>query len=265
MVESVGAEASVPERASAPVREEGAWMTPKRTLVVAVAVAVGVAASVLSYVFLNNAQQRAYHNAKLVHAYVVTKPVPQTLSGADAVNDGYIQDKKIPAEFRPAGAVTKLSSIEGKEALAPYSVGQVLVASMFATPTAAASSFSQLIPKGDVAISISVDQVHGVAGFPVPGNQVDLYVTLDGAETMLLQNVTILATGTGVPTKASDQNSTTSTTVPSNSSGLYTFEVSPAESQKIALAEQSALGLYMVLVPPGNAPVNLPPVNQGNL
>ena len=30
-------------------------MTPKRTIVVAIAVVVGVAASVLSYVFLNNA------------------------------------------------------------------------------------------------------------------------------------------------------------------------------------------------------------------
>ena len=58
-------------------------MTPKRTIVVAVAVAVGVAASVLSYVFLNNAQQRAYHNAKLVQAYVVVKPVPATLDGTD--------------------------------------------------------------------------------------------------------------------------------------------------------------------------------------
>lgn len=75
-------------------------MTPKRTIVVAVAVAVGVAASVLSYVFLNNAQERAYHNAKLVEAYVVVKPVPATLSGTNAINQGYIQHKKIPQEFR---------------------------------------------------------------------------------------------------------------------------------------------------------------------
>ena len=92
-------------------------MTPKRTIVVAVAVAVGVAASVLSYVFLNNAQQRAYHNAKLVQAYVVVKPVPATLDGSAAISDGYIVQKKIPQEFRPATAVTKLSSIAGKQAV----------------------------------------------------------------------------------------------------------------------------------------------------
>jgi pilus assembly protein CpaB len=241
-------------------------MTPKRTLVVAVAVVVGVAASVLSYVFLNNAQQRAYHNAKLVHAYVVAKPVPQTLNGTDAVNDGYIVYKKIPAEFRPAGAVTKLSSIEGKEAIAPFSVGQVLVTSMFASASSSASNFAQLIPPGEVAISVSVDPVHGVAGFPVPGNKVDLFVNVNGAESFLLQNVSILASGTAAPVTGTNQNSsTTTTTAPASSSGLYTFSVSPADSQRIALAEQQGLGLYMVLVPPNNAPVNLPPLSQGNL
>ena len=82
-------------------------MTSKRTVVVAVAVAVGVVASVLSYVFLNNAQNNAYHNAKLVNAYVIAKPIPRTLSGADAANGGYLQSKKVPAEFRPASAVTR--------------------------------------------------------------------------------------------------------------------------------------------------------------
>ena len=97
-------------------------MTPKRTIVVAVAVAVGVAASVLSYVFLNNAQQRAYNNAKLVQAYVVVKPVPATLNGSLAISDGYVQVKKIPQEFRPTTAVTKISSIEGKQAVASLAI-----------------------------------------------------------------------------------------------------------------------------------------------
>src|ERR1700684_3382486 len=108
-------------------------MTPKRTIVVAVAVAVGVAASVLSYVFLNNAQQRAYHNAKLVQAYVVVKPVPATLDGSAA-------------------------SIAGKQAVSTFGVGQVLVASMFAS-SSTGSNFTQLIPAGEVAVTASVDQV----------------------------------------------------------------------------------------------------------
>jgi pilus assembly protein CpaB len=240
-------------------------MTPKRTIVVAVAVAVGVAASVLSYVFLNNAQQRAYHNAKLVEAYVVSKPVPAALSGTEAISDGYITTKKIPTEFRPATAVTKLSSIENKEAVASFSVGQVLVASMFVSQTSASGGFAQQIPPGDVAVTVSVDQVHGVAGFPVPGNRVDLFITLNGAETILLRNVTILATGTSSANQNTAQGSTTATTTPVNSSGLYTFEVTPVDAERIALAQQDGLGIYMVLVPPGTAQVTLPPVSQGDI
>jgi len=76
-------------------------MTSKRTVVVAVAVAVGVVASVLSYVFLNNAQNNAYHNAKLVNAYVIAKPIPRTLSGVDAANGGYLQEKKVRPSSGP--------------------------------------------------------------------------------------------------------------------------------------------------------------------
>ncbi len=238
-------------------------MTPKRTLVVAVAVAVGVAASVLSYVFLNNAQQRAYHNAKLVEAYVVVKPVPATLDGSAAISDGYIAHKKIPREFRPTSAVIKLSSIEDKQAVASFGVGQVLVSSMFASASSASSSFSQALTAGHVAVTASVDPVHGVADFPEVGDKVDLMITLNGAETVLLQNVQIIAIGQNANSPTA--TGSTATTVPVNTSGLYTFSVSPTDAEKIALAEQDGLGLYMTLVPPNTPPSSIPSVNQENI
>jgi Flp pilus assembly protein CpaB len=244
-------------------------MTPKRTVVVAVAVAVGVLASVLSYVFLNGAQQRAYHNAKLVTAYVVAKPIPRTLTWADAVNGGYIQKKRVPAEFRPSAAVTSLTSLNGKEADAPFSVGQVVVSSMFVSPTAAANTFSQIIPTGDVAVAISVDQVHGVAGLPVPGDKADLLITLNGNEDSLLQNVPILAIGQSTTantnTSAQSATETASSTPSSNSSGLVTFAVKPSDAARIALAEQQSMDIYMLLVPPGNPVASIPSVTPGNV
>jgi Flp pilus assembly protein CpaB len=236
-------------------------MTPKRTIVVAVAVAVGVAASVLSYVFLNNAQERAYHNAKLVQAYVVVKPVPATLTATAAIQDGYIKAKKIPQEFRPTSAVTTISSINGKVAVSSFAVGQVLVSSMFASSTATSNSLTQNLAPGHVAVTASVDPIHSVADYPGIGDKVDLMVTLNDSETLLLQNVEIIAIGQNVAT-----GTTTATTVPApNTSGLYTFSVTPTDAEKIALSEQDGLGLYMTMVPPNTAPVTIPPVNQGNI
>ena len=172
-------------------------MTSKRTVVVAVAVAVGVVASVLSYVFLNNAQNNAYHNAKLVYAYVITKPIPRTLSGVDAANGGYLQQKKVPAEFRPASAVTNLSAIRDEAADANLPAGEIVVSGMFVSPDTIASVAAETVPDGDVAISVSVDQVHGVAGLIQPGDKVDILLDLNGnQETYLYQAVPVLAVGT---------------------------------------------------------------------
>jgi len=106
-------------------------MTPKRAIVVVVAVAVGIVAAALSYSYLNGAQNRAYKNAKLVSAYVVAKPVPQALTGTEAISGGYIQQKSMPVEFRPGSAITNLASIEGKQAISSFSPGQVVVSAMF--------------------------------------------------------------------------------------------------------------------------------------
>jgi Flp pilus assembly protein CpaB len=243
-------------------------MTPKRTIVVAVAVAVGVAASVLSYVFLNNAQQQAYHNAKLVNAFVVVKPVPATLSGADAISGGYVASKKIPAEFRPASAVTNLSAIAGEEAVAPFAVGQVLVSSMFGSASAASNGFSKLIAPGHVAVTAQVDQTHAVGDFPGPGDRVDLMVNVNNTETVLLQNVEIIADGQSTvtsPGAVSAGQSTGGVSTPLNTTGLYTFSVTPTDAERIALAEQDGLGLYMVLVPANSPTQTVPAVNPGNL
>ena len=117
-----------------------------------------------------------------------------------------------------------------------------------------------------MALTVSVDQIHGVAGFPVAGNKVDLFITLNGTETVLLRNVSILAAGTNTPSQgATAQGSTTATTTPINSSGLYTFEVTPVDAERVALAEQDGLGIYMALVPPGSSQATLPPVSQGDI
>ncbi|HXX91826.1 MAG TPA: Flp pilus assembly protein CpaB [Acidimicrobiales bacterium] len=244
-------------------------MTPKRTIVVIAAVAVGVLAATLSYTYLNGAQQRAYHNAHLVPAYVVAKPIPPALTGADAVDQGYIAHKNVPAEFRPYSAVTDLSSLQGKQAVSSYAVGQVVVTSMFASPAAVAvaNSFAQSIPAGDVAVTVSVDQTHGVAGLAVPGDRVDLLVSDGTTESSLLQNVPILAIGQQTVSQASTASTTASTSSPSNdpSSGLITFAVQPADAARIALAQQQNMGIYLLLVPPNNPVATIPQVDAGSI
>ena len=178
----------------------------------------------------------------------------------------------MPAEFRPSTAITSLNKLTGKEADAPFSVGQVVVTSMFVSATEAANTFSQTIQPGDVAVTVSVDQVHGVANLPVPGDKVDLLINLNNTESSLLQNVNILAIGqsTTANTNTSAQSatetaSTSASSSPSSSSGLFTFEVTPTDAARIALAQQESLGIYMLLTPPGSPAVPIPQVTPSNI
>jgi Flp pilus assembly protein CpaB len=86
---------------------------------------------------------------------------------------------------------------------------------------------------------------------------------LNGTETLLLQNVLIIAVGQS--TQIAAAGSSTATTTPANSSGLYTFSVTPTDAERIALAEQDGLGLYMTLVPPNSSSTSIPSVSQGNI
>jgi Flp pilus assembly protein CpaB len=234
-------------------------MTPRRTIVVVAAIAVAVVAGALAYVFLHNAQQNAFKNAKLVPAYVVSKDIPRGLAGSDAANSGYFTKKDIPQEIRPATAITDLSAINGDTAVANFTIGQVLVNGMFVTPSQAALTFAQVIPKGDVAVSVSVDAVHGVGNLPQPGDKVDMLITSNGTETYLLQNVPILAIGTSI----AGQTSTAATTT--NTSGLFTFAATPQNAARIATAQQQDLGIYLLLVPANNPVVSVPGVNPTNI
>jgi pilus assembly protein CpaB len=244
-------------------------MTSKRTVVVAVAVAVGVVASVLSYVFLNNAQNNAYHNAKLVSAYVITKPIPRTLSGVDAVNGGYISQKKIPAEFRPSSAVTNLSAIRTDSADANLPAGEIVVSGMFVSPDTIASVAAETVPQGDVAISVSVDQVHGVAGLVRPGDKVDILLDINGnQETTLYQAVPVLAVGTTL-VPAPGTSSTAAQSAVTQTSNVITFAVTPDAAARIALADSGGGGvtggIYLTLEAAGNSPAAPTTINSTNL
>jgi len=83
-------------------------------LIIIVAVVVGAVAALTAYAYLNSAQNRAYHNAKLVEVFKVAKPIPKGTTGDDAIKKEMIKKGSIPQEFRPGAAITTQASIKGK-------------------------------------------------------------------------------------------------------------------------------------------------------
>ena len=233
-------------------------MGDRRTIIVVIAAVLAALAALTGYGYLRSADQRAFKGAVEVQVFTVDKDIPKGTTGDQAISSA-IKASKIPAKFRPTTALTSLDSIKGKVALTALSVNTVLVDGQFVDPRQAQVTFAQRIPAGSVAITVSVDQVRGVAGLLVPGDKVDIMVAEGASQRLLYQNVEVIAIGTTAAPQAGD---TAAATNPG--SGLITFAVPPAAAQRIVFAAQNG-GLYLALVPPDNQPVNIPPANAGNL
>lgn len=239
-------------------------MSSRRVLILLAAVVLAAIAGVAAYSYLTSAQDRANKNAALVQVFVVKKDIPKALGGEQAISGGYIKSDKIQAKFRPATALNNVDAIRGKVALTQLAANTVLVDGQFVEPRIAVLTNSERIPKGRVAVTVSLDGIHGVAGLLVPGDKINLmleYKAGAGGGTLgnggniklLYQNVDILFIGQAA---APQPGETTAATNPG--SNLITFDVPADAAEKIALAQEGG-AMYATLVPPDNTAIAVPP------
>ena len=268
-------------------------MSSRRTLVVIVAVVIGAIASFALFQYTASVKDEAYGKARRVEVLVVTKDIPKGMLGADVIRDGFVGTVLIPQEIRPATALTTSSGLESLVARGELAANQVVVDQMFVTPEQAYASSSERIEEGMVAITMSVDQVHGVAGLVVPGDRVDMIVfgkptegsastggtegtegteggeaappSADLATTMLFQNVRVFAIGSQLTPDLGESatDAEVAAQAASAASNLMTFVVPPEAALKLAHVPSEFI--YLALVPPDNEPVDLAPANDGNL
>lgn len=242
-------------------------MTERRTLIVVAAVVAGLLAAFMVVRYLSTTDQRAFDNAELVKVFVVKQVIPRDYPAERAIAEERIAVGEIPRRFRPPTALTRLEDIAGKVAISELSPNQVVVTGQFVDPRVAQRTFSQRIPSGNVAITVSVDQVRGVAGLLRPDDRVNILVSEGATQRVLYQNVQVIAVGSSTAPLPGEQTADPAAAPPAGAanSNLITFAVPPEAAVRIAYAAQHTGGIYLTLVPPDNTPVELPPINGGNL
>lgn len=251
-------------------------MSSRRTLILIAAALVGAIAAYALFTYVGGIEDEANDKAERVKIYKIVQDIPKGTFGDEAFTQGLIEEDVIAKEYRPATAITQPSEIDGLVAISDLPANQVVVGNQFVSQAASLSTFSSLLKNNEVAVTISVDQVRGVAGLLVPGDFVNLLVTTtsEGAAApegggavynqparMLLQKVQILAVGQTRKlepgeTAATNADGTTSTTA---SSGLITFAVPQLAAQQIASVEGSQY--YLTLVAKDYQPTALPPID----
>jgi Flp pilus assembly protein CpaB len=239
------------------------------------ALLVGLLAAFLLFNYVRGIEERANNNAKLVDVFVSGSPIPRGTAGEEASRNEDIKQDQVPQKTKPDTAIATLDQINKKVALFNIPKGTVITEGMFVDPATSQISFRQRLKDPDwVALTISVDQVHGVAGFLVPGDQVNMYVgvklvkTGDDGEAqdaeagqelilntqmrVLYQQVQILAVGDQAQLEPGEAQSQAATgeeggSKSSSNTGLLTLAIPPDASLWIASAQESG-SIYLALV-----------------
>ncbi len=259
----------------APPNSEGmrSGVSSRRTLILVGAIVVGVIAALLIYNYVQGIDERAHNNAKLADVYVAKSDIKRGTPGETAAASKQIDKSQIPQQFRPATAITTTDQLAKKVALFDIPANSVIVEGMFVDPASSQITFRERLKNPNhVAISIPTDAVHGVGGFLVPGDEVDIMVFQDVTEAMkagagtndfiqkslaryLYQKVQLLAVGQS--TVLAPGETVDPATAQNQSSGVLTVNVPPEAAQWIAQAQVQGQ-MYLSLVSKDYVPHAIP-------
>jgi len=260
------------------------------------AVVIGALAAFLTLSYVRGVENRSDEAGKLVEVVVAASPIAKGSSSDSAIQAQALTMEKRRQDELPANPVRRFADIMGQVAAVDLGGGEVITTAMFVPPTALNGSKSASLDKGNVAITITVDQAAGVAGLVQPGDNINILanycsvgaqaagaggeggqntcalqrangstgeVTLGSPSSYLFQGVKVLAVGQslGQPVSASadgagNEGAPTETTAPPVSSPLITVQLPPQQAQILASLRDASL--YLTLNRPDYSPVPIP-------
>lgn len=225
-------------------------LRPRQLLMLAIG--LGVVMFVVIYVAMDSFQEsedakKIENKPQTVQVVVAKTNIPSRTR----IQDNMIQLKEFPIDMVPEGAIKNFSDVLDIQVKVSIFAGDILtIQKVFAEKND--EGFIATIPLDCRAISISVNDITGVAGFAKPGDFVDLLLVeksqYSATTNVLLQNVQLLSinkdmTGTTV---LSDGGVATTTAI--NNPTIATFALRPEDVLKLVSA--SKLGeIYMSLRP----------------
>ncbi len=155
-------------------------MSSRRTLILVGAIALGAFAAFALLNYVRGIEDDVYKDAQPVEVLMAARDIPEGTPASEAL--AAMEVKEIPLEIRPATFIPPEATdqIAGLVALNDIPANQIIVDGLFVDPTVVQLSFRDQVPTGNVAISVSIDQVRAVGGYLQPGDEVNLMVVHDG-------------------------------------------------------------------------------------
>jgi pilus assembly protein CpaB len=242
-------------------------MRARTVLVGLLALTFGVSAAWGVYLFSAPPLQTSVDKTTII---VALASIPR----GSNISRSLVQQREWPAELVPKDALTRLEDVVDRTVAVPMVKDDLVLEGKLA-PKGAGRGMAALIPPGMRAFTIQTPNVStGVAGFILPGNRVDVLLTVNGASggegsrgsrtTTLLQHVEVLAVNQLID--APHENRMDLKELRS-----VTLLVSPADARKLDLGQNMG-SLQLVLrnpddnaveqIAPANAPGTVPATDE---
>jgi pilus assembly protein CpaB len=234
----------------------------RRILLVVIAVVLALTGTVVVYAYVKKADDRALADIKSANVLIVQRPIAAGTSWDDVSTGGFVKRETVPSTTAPVDAITSVNAVIDKTEVATAVIqpGQVLVRQMFNSQALVTGVLP--IPKGMIAISVSLSGVADVAGYVQPQSQVAIFTTFkvsgDAAKKLgqasgiggtdlstvklLLSNVRVIATTNAAPTDVAP-----ATGGRSSGGSILTLALNQQDAQKVILAQQIG-SLYLGLL-----------------
>jgi pilus assembly protein CpaB len=206
-------------------------MRRRFVVILLVASVMGLLASLLVYRVLN--QVVAAAAGQNSHEQIVVAAANMNL--ADTVSPQHVKLMPWPKTSVPDGAFRSLKEVEGRVVRSSIVAGEPLMEGKLAPHLSGKGGIMpMLVPEGQRAVTIKVDDAVRESGFVLPNSRVDVLVSMAKTKTqderiakVILQDVLVLAAGQTVEMR--DNKPVTVTTV--------TLSLTPEQTERLAVAQ----------------------------
>jgi len=176
--------------------------------------------------------KRATSAKPVVTQHIVVAAVPLQLGSR--VGSDNLRLISWPADEPVAGMFTRIEDCANRALITPVAANELILDSKLAAKESGAG-LPATIPEGMRALSVSVNEVVGVAGFVIPGTMVDVLVTgkvggrnaEDNITRTILENIRVLAAGQKIEQDREGKPQTVT---------VITLLVAPEDAAKLAMA-----------------------------
>ncbi|MDP1819650.1 MAG: Flp pilus assembly protein CpaB [Acidimicrobiales bacterium] len=239
-------------------------MRRRSNLLVLLGIAFFLVGGIIVYALTNDDDDGGSDIGGPVTAVISNSDIPAGSLADDLIEEGRLEETKVPPGELPAGAVQSLNQLEGATFVQGFAEGQPIT-----------SSGLQLVnrgyevPEGFEAMAVQVDFVAGVAGYVNAGDRLNLYAVFPGGSPisapspraeLLLTNVEVLDVSLTVPARRGQVE--TEAPRASGDSVTYLLAVRTADAEKLVYTTEFQ-SLYATLTADDAPPAGPTPGRDG--